>query len=317
MSETLLDLRLKQIRLEAEWTCSFEFVAVAAPLPPFSAGAHIDLHLPESRIRSYSLVNSPDERHRYVVAVQRESGGRGGSAYMHDSIRVGQVVQASVPANDFMLNEGAEHTIFIVGGIGITPILSMVARLEALNRSWRLYYASRAPDTTAFMETLAAFDRKRGRVEYCFATTRIAPLDVSGIVTRADHGTHVYCCGPARMIDAFIAACKWRPPHTVHFERFAAADAPATEGGYVAVLQRSGKRVPVEPGKTLLDALLEANVSVPYACSSGVCGTCQTKVIAGKPDHRDEFLTPAEKAAGARVMVCCSGSLTPELVLDL
>ena len=318
MSEPLIGLKLRQVRLEADGICSYEFVAAhGGALPSFNAGAHIDLHLPGAHIRSYSLANAPGETGRYLVAVQREAAGRGGSAYMHDQLRVGQVIQSSVPHNDFPLNESAEHTVLVAGGIGITPILSMVQRLDALGKSWRLHYASRSPEVTAFRDELARLDRGRGWVVHWFGNDTTQRLDIPAVVGEADRFTHLYCCGPARMIDAFVEAGAGRPPGTVHYERFAAADAPATEGGYAVVLQRSGKRLQVEPGKTLLDTLLDENVPVPYACSNGICGTCMTKVVSGVPDHRDEFLSAEEKKAGKTMLVCCSGSLSAELVLDL
>lgn len=318
MTERLIDLRLRQIRLEADDICSYEFVAAdGSTLPEFTAGAHIDLHLPQNHVRSYSLANAPHERGRYLVAVQREPAGRGGSAWMHDSLRVGQVLQAGAPSNDFVLHEAAETSVFIAGGIGITPILSMIARLDALGRDWRLHFASRSPQTTAFVDALTALDRGRGRVAYCFGSDRAERLDIGAIVAGAGTETHLYCCGPARMIDAFVAAGARRPPATLHFERFAAADAPAVEGGYEIVLNRSGRRLPVAPGKTLLDTLLDHDVSVPYACSNGICGTCLTGVVSGVPDHRDEFLSPDEKELGRSMMVCCSGSKSAVLVLDL
>lgn len=319
MTRPLIDLRLRQIRLEADDICSYEFVAAApgAALPAFTAGAHIDLQLPQNRVRSYSLVNPPHDGGHYVVAVQRETAGRGGSAWMHDSLRVGQVLQASAPASDFVLHETAEESVFIAGGIGITPLLSMIARLDALGRAWRLHYASRAPQVAAFADTLAALDRGRGRVEYRYSSNRAERLDIAAIVGRAGPGVHLYCCGPVRMIDAFIEAGAGRAADTVHYERFAAADAPAVEGGFEVVLQRSGRRVAVEAGKTILDTLLDHGVAVPYACSSGICGTCLTGVVSGVPDHRDEFLGPEEKQAGQSMLVCCSGSKSPVLVLDL
>lgn len=318
MSAAVTELRLRQIRLEAEGICSYEFVALAGRrLPPFTAGAHLDLHLPEGRVRSYSLANPPDDGERYLVAVQREAQGRGGSVWMHDSLRVGQTLTANGPLNDFALAESAEHSVFIAGGIGITPMLSMIGRLDALGRSWQLHYASRAPAFTAFMPRLERLDRERGRVAYCFGSDRAERLDIAGIVNNAKAATHLYCCGPTRMIDAFVEAGRSRPPATMHFERFAAADAPAVEGGYTVVLHKSGKRLLVPPGKTLLDALLDENVAVPYACSNGICGTCLTRVISGTPDHRDEFLNEEQRRAGASMLVCCSGSLTPELTLDL
>lgn len=319
MSHELIDLRLRQIRLEADDVCSYEFVAAApgAVLPSFHAGAHIDLHLPEQRVRSYSLANPPQDVGHYRVAVQRESAGRGGSAWMHDGLRVGQVLKAGRPKNDFVLHESAEHSVFIAGGIGITPLLSMIGRLEALGRSWELHYATRSPQATAFVDVLASLDKGRDRVQHCYGSTRAARLDIPRIVGHADAATHLYCCGPARMIDAYVAAGASRSPGTLHFERFAAAEAPAVEGGFEVVLQRSGRRVAIEPGKTILDTLLDCNVSVPYACSNGICGTCITAVVSGVPDHRDEYLSPEEKQAGRTMMVCCSGSRSQTLVLDL
>jgi vanillate O-demethylase ferredoxin subunit len=311
-------LRLRRIRSEAEGIRSYEFVAPeGGSLPPFRAGAHIDLHLPGGLVRSYSLANAPQDSGRYLVAVQREDHGRGGSAWMHDSLRVGETLPASAPANDFALDEAAEHSVFIAGGIGITPLLSMIARLNALNRSWRLHYASRSPQRTAFLAQLDALDGGRGRVVHCFGSSRAARLDIAAIVGRADAFTHLYCCGPARMIDAFVDAGRGRPPATLHFERFAAAQGPAAGGGYTVVLKRSGKRLAVASGQTVLDTLLDANVSVPYACTNGICGTCLTGVVAGTPDHRDEFLGEEERRSGRCMLVCCSGSLSPELVLDL
>jgi ferredoxin-NADP reductase len=318
MSTPTLPLRLRQIRLEAEDICSYEFVAVdGGALPPFRAGAHIDLHLPQGRIRSYSLANPPHDGARYVVAVQREAQGRGGSAWMHDELRVGQVLPSSPPIHDFELVEDAAHSVFIAGGIGITPLLSMIGRLQALGRSWTLHYASRSPARTAFVAELAALDAGRGRVHHCFSSAGPERLDIAAIVAQAPADAHLYCCGPARMIEAFVAATRDRPAATVHYERFAAEQAPALEGGYTVVLQRSGRRVGVPPGKTLLDALLDEDVAVTYACSNGICGTCLTRVVAGQPDHRDDFLSEEQRRAGDCMLVCCSGSISPELVLDL
>jgi tetrachlorobenzoquinone reductase len=136
-------------------------------------------------------------------------------------------------------------------------------------------------------------------------------------VRNAPAVAHLYCCGPSRMIDAFVEACAGRPAHTVHFERFAAGSAAATEGGYEVVLERSGQRLAVAPGKTILDTLLDNAIDVPYACSAGVCGTCRTRVIAGEPDHRDDYLDAQEKQSNEAIMICCSGSRSKTLVLDL
>jgi ferredoxin-NADP reductase len=318
MSTSLIDLRLTQIRLEAQDIASYEFVhASKQALPPFTAGAHIDLHLTLDMVRSYSLVNAPSDTDRYVIAVQRDSEGRGGSAWMHSSPRVGDVIRASAPGNDFELEEDAQQSIFIAGGIGITPIMSMLRRLDALGRRWRLHYASRSPRQAAYVDTLRGMRSVSGEVDFCFSSSRSERIDIAAIVRDAPADCHLYCCGPARMIDAFVTACASRAPHTVHYERFAASSAAATEGGYDVVLNRSGARLTVAPGKTILDTLLDHSIDVSYACSAGICGTCRTQVLAGKPDHRDDFLSVEEKCANDSMLICCSGSRSKTLVLDL
>jgi ferredoxin-NADP reductase len=268
-------------------------------------------------VRSYSLVNAPSDGGRYVVAVQRDADGQGGSAWMHTAPRVGDRLRATPPSNDFALAEDAAHSVFIAGGIGITPVMSMLRRLRELGRPWRLHYASRSPRETAYADALRAMAGEGAR-----SISASAPRASTGWTSPASCATrppdtHLYCCGPARMIDAFIAACATRPAHTVHFERFAATSEAATEGGYDVVLERSGQRLAVAPGKTILDTLLDHAIDVPYACTAGVCGTCRTKVLAGEPDHRDDFLSAEEKQANDSIMICCSGARSKTLVLDL
>lgn len=312
-----IDVRLTQIRLEADDVASYEFQPIDTPaLPPFEAGAHIDLYLPESRVRSYSLVNDPHERHRYVIAVQHEVAGRGGSTWMHRSPRVGDRFTISMPMNDFPLSEDARESVFICGGIGITPVVSMIRRLERTGGSWQLHYAARERSRAAYARDLAQIGAADSRITMHLQAEG-GRLDVRRVVERAAADAHLYCCGPRGMVDEFIAACASRPHEKVHFERFAAASESATGGGFDVVLKSDGRRIQVAPGKTILDTLLDHGVDVQYACSAGVCGTCRTGVIDGVPDHRDDFLTDEEKAANRAVMVCCSGSLSPTLVLDL
>lgn len=317
--DTPVKLRLRQIRSEAQDIVSLEFVAPdGGPLPAFTAGAHIDLMLPGERVRSYSLVNDPAETHRYVLAVLRESEGRGGSAWLHDHPRVGDELLARPPVNDFALVEDAPTSVFIAGGIGVTPILSMVRQLQRLGRSWRLHHAVRSHQHAAFASELQALDGGQGRVTLHLGDA--GPdlrLNMARVVAAAPPDAHLYCCGPARMIDAFLAACASRPVGHVHIERFAASSEAATGGGFELVLHRSGRHIPVAPGKTILDALLDNAVQVQYACSAGVCGTCLTGVIEGDPDHRDEYLTDEEKRENRSIMICCSGSRSHTLVLDL
>ncbi len=314
-------LRVRQLRLEAEQVMSFELVdPQGAALPPFTAGAHIDLHLPESRVRSYSLLNDPAETHRYVVAVQRDAAGKGGSAWLHDVPRPGAELSVRPPVNDFPLAEDATRSFLLAGGIGITPMLAMVHRLNALGSPWHLVYAARSRRHAAFVPELQALARAgqgQGQFELWLDDERGRPCDLSGSLASVDAQADVYCCGPRGMIDAFLDATRDRPAQRVHYERFGAAAPVATQGGYAVVLARSGQRLRVPAGKTLLDALTDSGVDVQYACSAGVCGTCRTGVLEGVPDHRDDYLTDAEKARNDCMMVCCSGARSAELVLDL
>ncbi|MBO9650413.1 MAG: oxidoreductase [Variovorax sp.] len=311
-------LLLRQLRREAEGIVSYEFVSASgAPLPAFTAGAHIDLQLPGDLQRSYSLVNDPSERHRYVIAVDRAAESRGGSAWMHGTPRPGDGFASSVPVNDFPLYEDAPLSIFIAGGIGITPFMAMAARLNALGRAWRLHYAVRSRQRAAYVQELNALDHSGAAVNlHCTSEDKERP-DIAAIVREAPAESHLYCCGPNGMLDAFGSACSGLPPHRVHLERFSASQTAATDGGYEVRLARSGKTLNVEAGRTLLDTLLDAGVTVQYSCSQGICGTCCTPVLEGRPDHRDDYLTHEEKAANQAMMVCCSGSLSPRLVLDI
>lgn len=314
----LLTLQVRQIRWEAEGISSYEFVSEdGSRLPAFTAGAHIDLHLPEQRVRSYSLVNDPDEGHRYVIAVQHEAEGRGGSAWMHAVARVGDRLQATPPSNDFPLDDSASPVVLIAGGVGITPILAMLRRLNRVQRPWQLHYAARSPQLAAFAEEVQGLAGAHGTVALHLGGAGGERLSLQRILDEAPPDVQLYCCGPARMIDEFAVLCAGRPAARVHVERFAAASSAATGGGFELVLQRSVRRLAVASGKTILDTLLDHGVDVQYACTAGVCGTCRTRVMAGLPDHRDDYLSDEEKARNDSIMVCCSGSRSATLVLDL
>nr|WP_249792530.1 PDR/VanB family oxidoreductase [Bradyrhizobium sp. BRP22] len=270
-------------------------------------------------IRSYSLVNDQSERKRYVIAVNRDAEGRGGSRLIHDTVRVGDIMTISHPRNNFVLQENAAHSVLIAGGIGITPLLAMVRRLEGLGRSWELFYATRTRFAAAFLDELHAL--RRDVHQNLHVTFDHAPLgrklDLAAIVEGASAEAHLYCCGPVSMLEAFEAATTGRPTDQVHVEYFKAKEKQATDGGFEVRLARSARTIAVEPGKTILSALLDAGITANYACAEGVCGTCETRVIEGVPDHRDQFLSKEERAANKTVMICCSGSKSPTLVLDI
>jgi tetrachlorobenzoquinone reductase len=320
VSDGTVQVRVKRITYEAESINSYELVALAGgDLAAFTAGSHIDLHLSNGMIRSYSLVNDPSERHRYVIAVNKDAESRGGSSFVHETLRAGHAVTISRPRNNFALREDAGHSILIAGGIGITPLLSMIRRLESLGRSWELFYAARTRLAAAFLDELndlrpqpcanlhLNFDQEpSGRM-----------LDLSEIVRNARSDAHLYCCGPVPMLEAFEAATRDRPADHVHVEYFKAREKPAAEGGFEVRLVQSKRTIQVEAGKTILTALLDAGIAVNYACTEGVCGTCETRVIEGVPDHRDLFLSREEQATNRTMMICCSGSKSGMLVLDL
>lgn len=318
MAGERLDVRVKRISFEAESINSYELIAVAGgDLPAFTAGSHVDLHLTNGMIRSYSLVNDQNERHRYVIAVNKDAGSRGGSHRVHETVRVGDVLAISPPRNNFALIETAEHSVLIAGGIGITPLLSIARRLDALGRPWNLFYAARTRGAAAFLDELDAL-KAPANVHLDFDDARAGRVfDLASVLGKAPANAHLYCCGPVPMLDAFEKATAGRPAGHVHVEYFQAKDAPALDGGFEVELTRSKRKISIDKGMSILDALLDAGVMVNYACTEGVCGTCETGVIAGTPDHRDQFLSKEEQAANKTMMVCCSGSKSRTLVLDL
>jgi tetrachlorobenzoquinone reductase len=308
-----LRLRLHGITYAATDINLYEFRSPAgAQLPAFTAGAHVDLHLPNGMTRQYSLCNPQDERHRYVVAVKKDALGRGGSRCVHEQLRVGMLVPVGAPRNNFPLHEQAAHSVLIAGGIGITPIACMVSRLREQALSWELHYSVRGRLDAALLDELGTqhvhlhIDEERGG----------ALLDIAGIVNQAPADAHLYCCGPAPMLDAFESAAAGRAPERVHVERFSAAKV-AGGGAFFVELAKSGRRVFVGPDESIADALRAQGVDVQTSCEQGICGTCETRVLAGRPEHRDELLSEGEKAANDVMMICCSRSKDDVLVLDL
>lgn len=302
-------LRIAALRSAADGVLALELVAPdGGPLPAWTPGAHVDLSLPCGRIRSYSLCSDPGDLTRYRIAVLRVAKGRGGSVQVHDTLRVGDVLPVSAPRNRFELVDADEY-LLIAGGIGITPLLPMAHRLSAAGRTWRLLYAGRSRTTMAFLDELA----RDGRVTVV-AEDEAGRPDLAAELARSP-GATVYACGPAGLLDA-VRGLSEGPVHT---ERFA----PVTEGtppderGVLVELARSGLSLTVPAGLSILDAVRDAGVSAPSSCEMGICGTCETKVLDGVPDHRDDLLTDDERAAGNTMMICVSRGRGERLVLDL
>jgi vanillate O-demethylase ferredoxin subunit len=311
------EMRLTAILYGAEGTNLFEFrMPDGSDMPIFTAGAHVDVYLPNGAIRQYSIASPQADRQRYLLGVKLDPKGRGGSRCLHEDVRVGSVLKIGLPRNNFPLVEDATASVFIAGGIGITPMLCMIDRLQALGGNWRLHYAVRVRAEALLHAALARPDDRAHLHVDREQNDRV--MDVAAIVDTAPPDAHLYCCGPAPMLAAFEAACASRPHERVHLERFSAADnLAATGGAYTVELTRSKRSIAVAPGQTLLQALQAAGVKVKVSCEQGICGTCETRVLAGTPDHRDTILSDEEKASHETMMVCCSGSLSPTLVLDL
>ena len=319
--ESPLTVRVRSLTWEAEGVLCVELVAPdGAALPVFEAGAHIDLQLPLPAgvaSRSYSLCNDPRERHRYVVGVGLDRASRGGSRWVHEQLRPGALLSITAPRNHFRLNEAAPSFALVAGGIGITPILAMARRLHTLGKPVQVLLAARHRGEAAFVDTMRALapeltlhlDSEAGGPPKLHAWLAALPV-----------GTSAYCCGPAPMLDSFEKACAELGLTDAHIERFAAAPAPADArppGGFTLVLERSGRSIEVPAEKSVLDALLDAGIDMPYSCMEGVCGTCETRVLDGEIDHRDGVLSAVERKRGDVMMVCVSRCKGERMVLDL
>lgn len=306
----LLSPRIRLVELAAE---------DGAELPPFTAGAHIDIDIGPEDGRSYSLLNDPTERHRYVIAVLREQPGRGGSAWVHDVVQVGHRITATAPTNHFALNQAAEQILLIAGGIGITPMLSMVEQLLAEGRPFHLYYCARSAEEAPFAAALEA--RIGDRLTLTLDGGDPARgLDLTALLKQKPPGGHAYVCGPRGMIQAVREATQHWPKGTVHWELFAGSEedtAPRSNDlPFEVELAKSGKSFTVPADRKLLDVLRAEGFRIKTLCKEGVCGTCRVRVLSGEVDHRDEVLTVAEQKKF--MQVCVSRAKPGErLVLDL
>lgn len=311
-----MKLRLVSITYAAEGTNTYAFGSLdGAVLPPYEPGAHITLHLPNGIARDYSLTRLHKTGEPYLVGIKHDAASKGGSRYIHENLRVGQILEIDGPKNNFPLHVGDAPAVLIAGGIGVTPIWCMAQYLLTKGRAFELHYAARTRDEVAFLKEMAPLSNRLHL--HIDAEQGGKFLDIGAIVRAAPANAHLYCCGPLPMLEAFETAMEALPAERKHVEYFSSPNAPAVEGGYVVVLAHSGRQVEIKPGITILETLRTLGMNVPASCEQGVCGTCETKVLEGRPDHRDILLTPQEKASNKTMMICCSGSLDARLVLDL
>jgi ferredoxin-NADP reductase len=292
-------------------------------LAPWEPGAHLDLLLTSGLVRQYSLCGDPANRYSYTIAVLREPYGRGGSKEVHDTALVGKLVTVRGPRNHFELVP-AKRYLFLAGGIGITPIRAMVEDVARRGDDWRLVYGGRSRGSMAFLSDLARFGEERVQV---VPQDEKGMLDLDAALSEAEPDTVVYCCGPEGLIRAVEARCAMVPSRDLHVERFGATGAvkrtsapvaeEAGEQSFEVELRRTRATMTVPPDRTILEVVREAVPEAMSSCEEGFCGTCETTVLEGVPEHHDTILSPAEREKGKTMMICVGRSKTPRLVLDL
>ena len=318
---TTMNVQIARKQEEAQDICSLELRPLPGQsLPAFSAGSHVDVHLPGGLVRQYSLSNDCAEPDRYVIAVLRESASRGGSAAVHEQLQQGQVLSISAPRNHFALDATAQKHLLLAGGIGITPILAMARQLAREQADFALHYCARNSDRMAFTRDIAASDWAARAQLHVDEVGGQSALDLKALLQTVQPGLHLYVCGPKGFMDAVLNTAKaagW-PQEQLHYEFFAGeVEHREDDESFEVEVASTGQVVRVSPDQTVAQALESIGVCVQMSCEQGVCGTCLTRVISGQPDHRDMYLTEDEQAANDQFTPCCSRSKSARLVIDL
>jgi vanillate O-demethylase ferredoxin subunit len=308
-------------RREATDICSYELAdPQGRTLPPFSAGAHVNVEVREGLVRQYSLCNPPNENHRYLIAVLLDPKSRGGSSAMHEHVNEGDLIRISEPKNHFPLATAATRTLLFAGGIGVTPILCMAERLAQLNADFEMHYCSRSADRMAFTDRIRNSSYSRHVVFHYDDGADAQKLDAAKLLAQPESNVQLYVCGPPGFMSWILdtAAQKRWPDAQVHREYFVAPEQTAGVAGEFEVQIASTGKVFIIPANRSITAVLSSHgVEIATSCEQGVCGTCITRVLEGDPEHRDVFLTDEERAKNDQMMPCCSRALSRKLVLDL
>ncbi|VVE24291.1 Vanillate O-demethylase oxidoreductase [Pandoraea terrae] len=316
-----LTVRVVRKSGEGAGICTFELAEPSGKaLPPFTAGAHIDVQVGHGLLRQYSLCNDPRETHRYLIAVLRAPQSRGGSMTLHDTLDEGDLLEIGVPKNHFPLASSARRSLLLAGGIGVTPIICMAERLACLGADFEMHYCTRSRERTAFAERIAQADYAN-RVTHHFSDGPAEQrLDLTAVLDGQPPGTHLYVCGPSGFMDTVISTALQRgwPAAQLHREYFASASRePAPARAFDVKLASTGKVYRIPEHKTIVASLAECGIEIPTSCEQGICGTCVTRVIEGDVEHLDSFLTAAEREKNNQLMPCCSRANSALLVLDL
>lgn len=319
-------VKVLALRAEAQDVLSLELAAAdGSALEPQEPGAHLDLHLPNGLVRSYSLcgdVHGEVGRGHYRIAVGRSTTSRGGSAYVHEHVRVGDTLRIGAPRNHFKLDRGAQKVVLVAGGIGITPLLSMARQCAQEGRDWHLHYCVRNGVRAAFLDELRSLEAGQHRVTTWFSEVGGNRFDATGVLRPPlPLNSHVYCCGSPSLMQSVEQAINWLPEHQRHFERFMGGTDTSLdthgERTFTLHLEQSRQTLEVPAGRSVLECLEDAGIFVPFACREGLCGSCETPVLEGCVEHRDFVLSAADRASNKKMMVCVSRAADQHLRLDV
>ncbi|HHK4245105.1 TPA: 2Fe-2S iron-sulfur cluster-binding protein [Pseudomonas aeruginosa] len=317
-----LAVRVQNKTLLAENIIGLELVATdGSPLPAYSAGAHIDVELPNGLVRQYSLCGDGAQTHHYEVGILLALNSRGGSASAHRDLENGSVIRISRPRNLFPLTNQAQRSLLFAGGIGITPMLAMAGELARHDANFELHYCSRSLSRTAFVERLHS-SSFADHVQFHFDDDEQVPrFDAAASIGPPQPNTHIYVCGPEGFMHHVIntaSALGWEESQ-IHFEYFAAPSSPAKaadDGAFEIRVRGREQSITVPPDLTAAQALIASGVDIPLSCEQGICGTCLMRVLEGEPDHRDMYLSEAERSTNDRFLPCCSRAKTGYLLID-
>ena len=314
-----IEVQVLRRRDEAEGIICLELAAPRGTLlPPFEAGAHVDVHVGSGIVRQYSLCNDPSDSRLYRLGIMLEAQSRGGSAGIHARFAEGETIRIGLPRNNFRLVPGAALSVLAAGGIGITPLLAMAYRLSAEGAPFELHFCTRSRSRTPFLQELTAGSlAERARIHHDDGPAE-QRFDLDRDLPPPNAGTHLYICGPTGFMDWLIDGARARGwsnshLHTEYFTNQVSADGDS----FIVEARLSGKEVLVPSGTSIVEALAAIGVYIPTSCEEGVCGTCLTEVIEGLPDHRDAYQTEEERASNKRITPCCSRARSPRLVLDV
>ncbi|MCZ1177717.1 PDR/VanB family oxidoreductase [Acinetobacter pittii] len=315
---TLYDVVVKNRHVEGGNIAVMEFEsATSTTLPKVEAGAHIDVHLPNGMVRQYSLCQNPNDEGKFRLGILRDPESRGGSVSAFDEIKDGMQIQVSEPKNLFPLLK-AKHSVLIGGGIGITPLITMAYQLAHEGASFELHYCGASPEKCAFVDEIKNGELAKHTTFHFKSEGASHRAFFESAIKDIDSESHIYTCGPVGFMDWVInlATTHDFPEQQIHKEYFQ-VETDTSGDSFEVVAERSGKIIMVEAGETILQALAKEGIEIEMSCEQGVCGTCMCDVIEGEPDHRDVYFTDEEKASNEQILVCCSRSKTPRLVLDI